>query len=120
MEQQQKLTPAQEVDRLRKELANAEAVLIQQRENDLKGLPTKLGFASMTELVHALVPLTNGEVKLAKKKRNTKKVDEDKKKLIIADLKTRKMTGQAIADKYNLSLPTIQGIKKAAGLVKKD
>jgi hypothetical protein len=122
MEQNQKLTPAQLVEKLRKDLADAEAALRTQQEDKLKEIPSKHGYGSVLELIQALIPLTNGEFKLAKARKGGKKpISDDIKTAIVEELgKKDKLSDAKIAKKFNVSTASISNIKKAAGLVKKD
>lgn len=119
---EKKLTPAQEVERLRKELANAEVLLRTQQVEELKEIPSEYGYGSVLELIQALIPLTNGEFKLAKARKGGKKpISDDIKTAIVEELgKKDKLSDAKIAKKFNVSTASISNIKKAAGLVKKD
>ena len=125
---------------LRAQIEAVEAEHAAELAQELPTLPAKLGFDDMAALVRALIPLTNGDVveqtaapvaRRGRKPRSTTatavskpskgkraKVDDKMRQDIINHLKDTGMTAKQIAEKFGVSMPTVNMIKKAAGLTK--
>ena len=119
---------------MKAELAALEEKNAQELKEKLLGLAATVGLGEGTKgviaLINALLPYTKGKLviggesptkgkaksKPAKKGKRTK-ITDDIRKGIIAALKEGK-TAQAVADKFGCSAPTVNQIKKKAGLVK--
>jgi hypothetical protein len=122
----------QELAKAKAKVAKLEQALASEREGKLRNLHTDVGFESREELIAALRGLGGaraggakrgrkpgrppGRTKSGRKKRA--KITPELRDQIIAAVKGG-ATGQAVADKYGVSLPTVQNIKNAAGLTKK-
>lgn len=124
MEKTKRWTP-EEVKQKHQEWLVAEACLKLQQENDLKKIPGEYGFASMTDFIRALIPLADSPIelpsKLVAKKGSTRKrntITTETREAILSDLKEAKLSSAKIAAKHNVSTPTVNNIKKNAGLVK--
>lgn len=112
----------------RAKLAKLEAEAAKLRNRELALLPQKLGFADVSALIEALKALGQGKAKTApakatadtaastKPRKRGKVTDETRaelKKMVEAG-----KTGLEIAKALKVSLPTVQNIKKALGLVR--
>jgi DNA-binding NarL/FixJ family response regulator len=106
-----------------------EAAVAAERTHALASLPNKYGFNSVDEFITAVRAAggtsgaprgrkaSSGGPKPTKRKRRMKITDETRaevKKLVRAG-----KTGAQIAEQVGISLPSVQNIKKALGLVKK-
>ena len=136
---------ADKINRLREELAALEAQATKERENTLKSMPAAAGFKSMDELVDALIPYSTWEKRYvaSQKKPNGRrgrpaktdaapsakpvskpskgkraKIDDKMRQDIIDQLRDTGKTAKQIAEEFGVSMPTINLIKKAAGLTK--
>jgi hypothetical protein len=107
----------EEIEKTRQQLSAMETRREQLVKDRLAGLPKELGYAGIVELIEALMPLTDGRVKLVAV-RNRGKLDQKKRDAIEADLREDRMTANQIAERYDVSSATVNNVKKAAGLVK--
>lgn len=115
-------------------VAEMEKSVISEREQALASLPSDFGFASLNEFIKALKAASaksgrkvKGKGKVAKApkaakpakagKRTRAKITPELKALVIADVQAGK-SGAEIAKTHGISLPSVQNIKKEAGLVK--
>ena len=82
----------------------------------LAALPAKYGFKSMSDFIEALRAAGPGVAKSSGRKPRAKITPETKQKVkaMVNDGKT----GGQIAKSLNISLPSVQNIKKELGLVK--
>lgn len=95
-----------------------------ERRNELSALPSRFGFDSVDAFIKA-VRAAGTKVKRGRKaktaapkgKRSRTKITPEMKAKIIAAVQAGK-TGAAIAQEFSISLPSVQNIKKEAGLVK--
>lgn len=119
-----------EIETARAKLAALEKAAANQRNHTLVRLPAKLGFADMESLIAALQavagPKTNGRSAKGVKaktpgavKRRKRAVVTDATRAEVKKLVEAGKTGGAIAKAVGVSLPTVQNIKKALGLVQK-
>ena len=116
---------------LRAEAAALEAQVDAARAKELAALPAKYGFSSAADFV-AAVSAAAGKPRgrkpgkapkaekpaTAGKKRRKRAVITDAMKAEVKKLVEAKKTGAEIAKAVGISLPSVQNIKKAAGLVK--
>lgn len=122
-----------ELEAARAKLASLEQSIAEERNKDLAGLPAKFGFASVGEFVQAVQAAAGGRLgrrkgrKPAVKKAAAKKAGGRRRRRAVITDETRgqvkKMvdagkTGAEIAKELKISLPSVQNIKKALGLVK--
>jgi DNA-binding CsgD family transcriptional regulator len=107
----------EEIEKTRQQLSAMEAKREQLVKDRLAILPKELGYGGIVELIEALMPLTDGRVKLVAA-RTRGKIDQTKRDAIAADLREDKMTANQIAERYDVSAATVNNVKKAAGLVK--
>jgi len=127
-----------ELAQYRAKIASLENAIESARSNQLRNLHTEMGFDSREELIAALRSLGGGgkrrgrpPKKAAAKKKAAKRKGKGKggrkgRAVITAELRSKieaaargGQTGQAIAKKFDVSLPTVQNIKRAAGLTRK-
>lgn len=110
---------------LKKQVATLESQLSRNNSKLLK-LPGKFGFKSMDAFIGALQAAAGGAsvntptgkpIKIAGRKPRAKITDETKAK--VKALVGHEKTGAEIAKALNISLPSVQNIKKALGLVQK-
>jgi len=90
----------------------------------LRGLPASLGYDNADSLIKAIRAANKTKtrkVKASRKASGARKarasITPEKRAAIIADL-TAKMAPLDVATKHEISLATVQNVKKAAGLVK--
>jgi len=124
-----------ELAQYKAKVAKLENAIESARVSQLRGLHTEVGFDSRDELIAALRGLGQGAVRRGRppKKAGAKKAGRRKGKggrkgraVITPELRSKiesaargSATGQAIAKKFDVSLPTVQNIKRAAGLTRK-
>ncbi|PTX99116.1 hypothetical protein DB354_02570 [Opitutus sp. ER46] len=117
-----------ELEATRAKLASLEQAVQAELGKELAGLPAKFGFESVDDFIEAVRTATGA--RRGRRGRPAKNADGAKKRrrrAVITDetrAEVKKMveggkTGAAIAEALNISLPTVQNIKKALGLVKK-
>ena len=127
-----------ELEKAKAKIAQAEAKLAADRTTALAKLPGDYGFASINEFIKALTAAagkapkgTKAKAAKASKapkvakapkaekaaKRGRTKITPELKALVIEAVKADK-SGAEIALAFGISLPSVQNIKKEAGLVK--
>ena len=122
-------SPTREIERLKRVIASLEAKAekfatrkLHSDRKKITALARKLGYKTAENLfaslygdkaqsVAAARPATTG-------KRKRAKITDEDRKAIIADLKAGNIIAAQIAQKYGISLPSVNLIKKAAGLTK--
>ena len=113
-----------ELEKLRADTAKLEASIKDERTKELAALPAYYGFDSVAAFAKAVVKAGKGAKvsekapKEAKAKKRTRAVVTPEIKAKVVELANEGKTGAEIAKAVGVSLPTIQNIKKAAGLVK--
>ncbi|MEK7234874.1 MAG: helix-turn-helix domain-containing protein [Elusimicrobiota bacterium] len=119
-----------ELESLRSKAADLQSQIESERKSELAILPHEYGYDSLKEFIKALKAAAGsrrkgrGRKMTSKKaasksgKRTYTKITPVMKAKVIAAVKADK-TGSAIVKEFGLSLPSVQNIKKAAGLVKK-
>lgn len=124
----------QELASQKAKLVELENAVLAERESQLLRLHSDLGYETRAELIKALQSLktkgpkrgrkkVRGKAKAkaaapAKKKRTRAKITPEIRDGIIEAVKAGG-TGAAVAKKFGVSLPTVQNIKRAAGLTRK-
>lgn len=115
-----------ELEAARARLASLEQAVRDELKQELAGLPQKYGFESVEEFLAAVRDAAGGRRgrrkgakagRAAGRRQRAKITDETRaqvKKLVEAG-----KTGAEIANTLGISLPSVQNIKKALGLVKK-
>ncbi len=107
-----------------KNLAKARAVVVSLEKSittELASLPSKYGFGSLEEFLAAIRTASRGgkrtPVRKASKRRKRARITKETHARVKALVRAGK-TGSAIAAALKISLPSVQNIKKALGLVK--
>lgn len=122
-----------ELEAARAKLATLEQSLAAELSKELASLPAKYGFESAAEFINAVNTATGGTARSARKagkakgaakggagrKRRTRAVITDETRAQVKKLVSDGKTGGEIAEQLGISLPSVQNIKKALGLVKK-
>lgn len=121
-----------ELEATRAKLASLEQSIASELNQELAGLPAKYGFDSVGAFVQAVQAAgggrrgrpagkTSGAKPKAKTKsgRKARAVITDETRAQVKKLVAAGKTGGEIAKELDLSLPSVQNIKKALGLVKK-
>ncbi len=118
-----------ELEATKKKLASLEQSIAQEMDAELAGLPGKYGFDSMQALIKRLKSIggvrakktRSPKVKAARpasgNKRARATITEEMKLQVKAMTEAGK-TGPEIAAAVGISMPSVQNIKKAFGLVK--
>jgi hypothetical protein len=110
-----------ELESAKAKLAALEKTLAAELDKELAALPAKYGFASTADFISAVKVAgkgrTGGAAKAGKGRRRRAVITDDTRARVKAMVAAGK-TGEAIADAVGISLPSVQNIKKALGLVK--
>ena len=122
-----------EIERLKRRIATLESKAVQsaakKQKSDRKKVATlakKLGYRSAEELISVLysgakapkVALAAASAAPADGKRKRARITEEDRAAIVAALKQGDLSAAEIAGKFGISLPSVNLIKKAAGLTK--
>lgn len=115
----------EELQKAKAKIAAAEAKLAADRVSALAKLPSDYGYDNLNDFIKALkaaagkVKKTKGKAPKAAKaaKRTRAKITPELKQQVVAAVQAGK-SGAEIAKEYGISLPSVQNIKKEAGLVK--
>jgi hypothetical protein len=107
-------------------IARLEQKIAAQRQRQLAGLPAKHGFGSVQEFLDAVRQAAGGKGRGKGKGRAGAPGKKRRKRAVITDATREAVkkqteagkTGAAIAASLGISLPSVQNIKKALGLVK--
>lgn len=125
-----------ELEAARAKLASLEEAVREELTKELAGLPAQFGFASADEFVDAVraasgggrgrgrvrrgrPPAAKAAASAGGKKRRHRAVITDETRAQVKKLVEGGKTGAEIAKQLGISLPSVQNIKKALGLVKK-
>lgn len=122
-----------ELEAARAKLANLEQSIADELKKELASLPSKYGFASAADFLQAVADATGsrgrrgrpgrkpgaGAAPAGGKKRRTRAVITDDTRAEVKKMVSDGKTGAEIAKSLGISLPSVQNIKKALGLVKK-
>jgi len=114
-----------QLQELQAQAANLQKSIEAERAQELAALPARYGFDSVEAFIKAL--RAAGGKKRGRKakaaasarggKRKRTKITPELKEAVIAAVNAGK-TGSAISKEFGISLPSVQNIKKEAGLVK--
>lgn len=123
-----------ELETARAKLASLEQSIADELNGELAALPAKYGFASVSDFMRAVNAAAGGGKgrggsrrgrpagkKAAKKggrKRRSRAVITDETRAQVKKLVDAGKTGSEIAETLKISVPSVQNIKKALGLVK--
>ncbi len=103
-------------------IAELEKDIAAELNRELSALPAKFGFNSVAAFVKAVKKATGGKVvssaSSGEKKRRTRAVITDETRAKVKALVEEGKTGAEISKIVGISLPSVQNIKKALGLVK--
>jgi hypothetical protein len=114
-----------ELEATRAKLANLEQAIASELRSELAGLPAKYGFATAKEFAAAVIGASGGRRGRKAKgaaaggKRRRRAVITDETRASVKKMVEAGKTGGEIAKALAISLPSVQNIKKALGLVKK-
>lgn len=122
-----------ELEATRAKLANLEQSIASALNKELAALPAKYGFASVDSFVTAVKAASGGSARrgrpgraakgakpaVAGRKRRKRAVITDETRSSVKKMVDAGKTGNEIAKALGISLPSVQNIKKALGLVKK-
>lgn len=116
-----------ELESLRSRANALQAAIASEQQNELRGLPAKYGFSNVSDFVAAFRRATgSGPGRKAKKAtkvpqksgaRKARAVITDETRAEVKKLVKDGKTGAEIARLLSISLPSVQNIKKALGLV---
>jgi hypothetical protein len=127
-----------ELEAARAKLANLEQSIADELNKELSSLPAKYGFASVEEFVAAVKGSSGSGARRGRprgrpagsatkaaapkkgrgRKRRTRAVITDETRAQVKKMVDGGKTGAQIAEALSISLPSVQNIKKALGLVK--
>ena len=123
-----------ELEAARAKLATLEQSIVDELNTELAALPAKYGFGSVGEFINAVRNATGGRKaggpgprgpgakpaagKKGGRKRRTRAVITDETRAQVKKMVDGGKTGAEIASALGISLPSVQNIKKALGLVK--
>jgi len=111
-----------ELDAAKAKVAALEAEIAAELNQEFAALPGKFGFDSMDAFVKALKAVggkREGRSGAGGKKRRTRAVITDATRAEVKKLVEAGKSGSQIATAVGISLPSVQNIKKALGLVRK-
>jgi DNA-binding NarL/FixJ family response regulator len=116
-----------ELEAARARIANLERAIESELRSELAGLPAKYGFDSIKDFVAAVRAAAGGRRGRKAggarggpgRKRRSRAVITDETRASVKKLVEGGKTGAEIAKTLKISLPSVQNIKKALGLVKK-
>lgn len=117
-----------ELEAARAKLASLEQSIADELKKELAGLPARFGFESVDDFVAAVKAATGGRrgrrkgskaaAKKAGARRRRRAVITDETRAQVKKLVDAGKTGSEISKELKISLPSVQNIKKALGLVK--
>jgi hypothetical protein len=124
-----------ELEAARAKLATLEQSIADELKNELAALPAKFGFESVGEFVRAVNAAAGGGrgrgrrrgrppgkgkagAKKSSRGRRTRAVITDETRAQVKKMVDAGKTGSEIAESLKISIPSVQNIKKALGLVK--
>lgn len=119
-----------ELQAARTKLAELEKSVTAERNKELAALPAQYGFESADAFLAAVRAASGkrrgrkpgsggGAAKASPGKRRKRAKVTDETRAAVKKLVEQEKTGQEIATALGISLPTVQNIKKALGLVRK-
>ena len=115
-----------ELEATKSKVAQLEATIATELEKELAALPVKYGFETTAAFISAVKAASGkrrgrklGAAKPAGRKRRKRAVITDETRASVKKMVGDGKTGTEIAKALGISLPSVQNIKKAAGLVKK-
>ncbi|MFA5262983.1 MAG: helix-turn-helix domain-containing protein [Opitutaceae bacterium] len=121
-----------ELEAAKAKVQDLEQKILSERPSELAGLPERYGFKSLNEFVKAVKAAVSSsgkrkpgrkaaaapkKVAVKRKGRTRARITDDTRAKVKALVEAGK-SGAAIAKQLSISLPSVQNIKKALGLVK--
>lgn len=112
-----------ELQRITQQKQKLEAEIAESRSAELASLPGRFGYSDVKDFVKALLAASGGRMprkaagETVKKRGKRARVTPEMREEILAAARAGE-TGPVIAKRFGVSVPTVQNIKKAAGLVK--
>jgi sugar-specific transcriptional regulator TrmB len=109
---------SEELADLQKALQERQSVLtkVNETKTAVEKVITKAGYSDVKSFLVDAGWVSSSKASATRKGRA--RLTDDDKAAIVADLKKGEMTGSEIAEKHGVSQPTVNGLKKAAGLTK--
>lgn len=108
-----------ELEATKAKVASLVKAIEAERSQELRTLPEKYGYDSVGAFIKAVKAATGGrKAGGGGKKRRTRAVITDETRAQVKKLAAAGKTGNEIASAVGISLPSVQNIKKALGLVK--
>ncbi len=113
-----------QLEATRAKLVSLEQSIAAELGKELAALPTKYGFDSAAAFIKAFKAASGGTRKVGRpggpgKKRRKRAVITDETRASVKKMVEAGKTGNEIAKALDISLPSVQNIKKALGLVQK-
>ncbi len=108
----------QELEAAKAKISSLESAIAAELNKELSALPAKFGFSDVGTFIKAVKAAAGKKGKTGKKRR-TRAVITDATRAQVKKLVEAGKTGGEIATAVGISLPSVQNIKKALGLVKK-
>lgn len=107
-----------EIETARAKLAALESAHAEEQQKELAALPSQYGFATAKAFIKAVKAAFGGtKTKVVGKRRRTRAVITDATRAEVKKLVQAEKTGAEIAKALGISVPSVQNIKKALGLV---
>lgn len=115
-----------ELEALKEKAAALEAAVAEERQQELAGLPSEYGFENVDDFLTAVLAATGSrrgrppgrsDAPGGKGARRPRATITDEMRAQVKKMAESGKTGAEIADTVGISLPSVQNIKKALGLV---
>jgi hypothetical protein len=108
-----------ELEATKSKMADLVKAIESERSKELRALPEKYGFANVNAFIKAVKAAGGrGGKKSARGGKRTRALITDETRAQVKKLVAAGKTGAEIAESVGISLPSVQNIKKALGLVK--
>lgn len=107
-----------ELEATKAKVASLVKAIETERNKELRTLPAQYGFENVGAFLKAVKAAARGPGGRGSKKRRTRAVITDETRAQVKKLAAAGKTGNEIASAVGISLPSVQNIKKALGLVK--
>ena len=108
-----------ELETARTKIAQLEAEVASERSKELAGLPAQYGFENTKAFIKAVKMAASGKTKAGRGGgKRTRAVITDATRAQVKKMVEADKSGAEIAQALKISLPSVQNIKKALGLVK--
>lgn len=109
-----------ELEATKAKMADLVKTIESERNKELRTLPEKYGFENLGSFLKAVKAASGGRggKKAGGRGKRTRAVITDETRAQVKKMVAAGKTGAEIADSVGISLPSVQNIKKALGLVK--